>query len=241
MTGHADTKNAATRWRTTGIVDLNHASGHISAEGLRRAGIKLVIHKATEGTDWEDPLLQANAAAIVEAGAHLGLYHYANAMPARAQAAHFRTVARRFPNAILVLDHEDNHRSSYGTMTPEGAAEFLTLISDATGRMPVYYSFTSFMHAMDNGRHDAAIAVMSRAPLWQAQFGEEPREPAIRAWSRIDLWQYTNGRAGPRDIVAFPRTTDGFNDTRQDRSAFGGTVEDLDKWYVEAGRPAVGE
>lgn len=220
----------------TGIVDLHNADGRRDLGVAARGGIVALIHKATEGRDFIDrgvvrAMADASAAELLR-----GLYHYGNGTDPVTQADHFLRVAEPHPDALLVLDCEDNKRSAFGTMTTHGAATFARRVFEVRGRWPVFYSFTSFIRGLRFD--DDSRTVLSRCPLWQAQYGERPRAPASSVWSRIDLWQYTNGADGPRDTSMYPRTVPGFARAAQDRSAWFGTVDELRAWWASCGRAA---
>jgi len=220
----------------TGIVDLHHDDGAYDLAAAARGGVVALIHKATEGGDFTD---RAHVAAVTQAraaGLLVGLYHYGNATDPVTQADHFLRVTESHPDALLVLDCEDNSRSRFGTMTARGAASFAQRVHDVRGRWPVFYSFTSFMRSMRFD--DESRAVLARCPLWQAQYGERPAAPASSVWAKIDLWQYTNGADGPRDVARYPRTVPGFARAAQDRSAWFGTLDELAAWWRTCGRAA---
>lgn len=217
----------------TGIVDLHDDDGSYDLDAVLAGGVSAIIHKITEGGDFADPDDQRSIERIARDGRFLlGLYHYANARDPVVQADHFVRHASYFPNALLALDVEDNSRSRFGTMNAGQAAVFVRRVHEKTGRWPLFYSFTSFMKNMRASRlPEADRYSLSRCPLWQAQYGERPSRPACDIWSRIDLWQYTNGADGPRNRVVYPRSTQGFKRAAQDRSAFfGGEAELRDAW-----------
>lgn len=221
----------------TGIIDLHHDDGAIDVPAMRRGGAVAIIHKVSEGRDWVDPDAQSVLKAARTAGMLTGAYHYANGTDPITQADHFLArAALAAPEALLALDCEDNRRSRFGTMSALGAAAFVKRVHEKTGRWPVFYSFTSFIRGM--AFDTAARDVLSRCPLWQAQYGERPRAPASSVWKRIDLWQYTNGADGPADQRTFPRVTPGCARPAQDRSAFDGDEAALRAWWQSAGRTA---
>jgi lysozyme len=219
----------------TGIVDIHNADGRRDLGVAARGGIVALIHKVTEGRDFIDRGVVRAMADAREAGLLTGLYHYANGTDPNTQADHFLRVVEPYPDALLVLDCEDNARSSFGTMTARGAAAFARRVFEVRKRWPVFYSFTSFIRAMRFD--DESRAVLARCPLWQAQYGERPAAPASSVWSKIDLWQYTNGADGPRDVARYPRTVPGFARPAQDRSAWFGTLDELRAWWASCGRP----
>jgi lysozyme len=218
---------------TTGIVDVHADDGRVDLAAAARAGVVALIHKATEGRDFTDRAYAEAVPRARAAGLLVGLYHYANATDPVTQAEHFLRAADPHPDALLALDCEDNARSRFGTMNAQGAARFAQRVYDARGRWPLFYSFRSFIRAMRFD--DDARAVLARCPLWEAQYAERSVAPASPVWSKVDLWQYTNGNHGPRDQSRYPRVTPGFTRRRQDRSAFVGAVDALRGWWSSAG------
>lgn len=219
-----------------GIVDIHHDDGRYDLDAAKAGGIVALIHKATEGGDFVDKGYVRAAVEAKRAGLLFALYHFANGKTAaEKQADHFLAHAADHPEALLILDIEKNDRSRFGTMTLAQAVTFVERVHAATGRWPVFYTYTSMLAGMMRGATDAQRAVLAHCPLWVAQYGEMPQHvPA--PWATWDLWQYTDGpKYGPADRVTFPRTTPGFVDPVQDRSCFRGTVDDLALWWKTAG------
>ncbi len=223
----------------TRIVDLHHHDRCNVDEGVREGGLQALILKATEGLDWRDPLFEARVAAVrSKPGLLLGAYHFASGNgTGQQQADHFvarvRAVAgAAFDEVLLILDWETNPSTRFGDMSVANAEAFVARVHELTGRWPIAYSFTSYLRA----RLKTPSAVLSNCALWQAQYGERPSAPASATWSKIDLWQYTNGGAGPRDARTYPRSFPGFGGC--DRSAFDGDATALRAWWQSAGRTA---
>lgn len=221
----------------TGIVDIHHDDGGWDLETFKASGGVAIISKATEGGDFKDKSFAKVMDACKAHGLKMGAYHYANGKTAVAkQVRNFLDATAAYPHALKVLDWENNERSSFGTMTLEQAIAFVQAVREATGRWPVFYGYTSMMSAALNTATAGQRDVLANCPLWQAQYGERPRAP--RPWVTQDLWQYTDGpKYGPRDQTTYPRSTAGFVDPVQDRSAWFGGPEALDLWWKSAGLP----
>ena len=224
----------------TDIVDLHHHDykGDAELAAAHMAGMRALIHKATQGKDWKDPRFKAAMEHAQALGLLRGAYHFAsNSASGVVQADWFLervalAVGTVADDVLLVLDWENNPDTESGVMSVENARLFVQRVHGVTGRWPLLYSFTHFLKGTLPGRDD----VLANCPLWQSQFGERPSRPASATWSKIDLWQYTNGADGPHDKVTFPRRTGGFAKTGQDRSAFFGTADELAAWWASAGR-----
>lgn len=223
---------------TTDIID-QHASDlrpGDSYEAAARGGVVAVIHKATEGRDFVDKRYSAVAAEAKAAGLLLGLYHFGNNTDPATQVDHFLAHAAAHPEALLVLDHESNEDSDFGTMTVEKAVAFVRRVHEKTGRWPVYYSYDHILR-----KHMATASaeerdVLGRCPLWLAAYGPNPLTLVPpRPWASWWLQQYTNGAAGPADQVRFTRSTPGLRKPT-DRSVYRGTVDQLRVDWKTVGR-----
>lgn len=241
----------------TGIVDVHHADGGYDLAAAKAGGIVALLHKATEGGDLADPAFAAAMIAAKAAGILRGAYHFANNYRSGADQADFflatvgLTADKGSPTQaeLLVLDHETNARSKFGTMDIGRAVAFVERVHERTGRWPVYYSYLSMLGATVRAATPAQRAVLAKCPLWLAAYGPDPRHTAppkappltpggekVTVWADWGLFQYANGSAGPEDRETFPRTVPGWRDPKQDRSAFRGTADDLAVWWKLAGR-----
>lgn len=225
----------------TSILDLYAGNTGYSLRDVRDVGgMVAVIHKATEGTTQTD----SRFLAVMEEARDLemphGAYHFARAGDPIAQADRFVARVREAvePESILLALDLEGSLSLPTTMTTRDAARFVERVRELTGRWPLFYAGASKLR--ERARRDPnSMQVLGQCPLWLAQYGEEPDREDIPAAFPGDgwaLWQYTSGKAGPRDEVAFPRLTAGFKRGKQDRSAFRGTVEELRGWWSTAGR-----
>lgn len=244
----------------TGITDMHHDDGRYDLAAAKAGGVVALIHKATEGSDFVDEGFVAAMEAAKAAGTLRGAYHFANNYRSGTeQADHFlATVGLSTPKGttrgapmraeLLVLDHESNEKSKFGTMDTARAVAFVERVYERTGRWPVYYSYLSMIRATLRRATAAQLAVLTRCPLWLAAYGPDPLRtappnatPATRGgdavvvWPRWSLFQYANGSAGPEDRDTYPRTVPGFRDPRQDRSVFRGSADDLAVWWKTAG------
>jgi len=227
----------------TGVVDVHHADHGYDLEVARAGGIAALWHKATEGTSFKDPAFARGMDAAHDAGLLRGAYHFASGTTdAVDQAREFLRIVgmvRGDCDILLCLDLEGG-LDKPTTMGTAEAARFVEYVRDASGRWPVLYAGASKLRERAR-RWPADTARLARCPLWLAQYGERPRReriPEVFPGGGWQLWQYTNGREGPEDTEAFPRTVPGFERPAQDRSAFGGTPEELAVWWRTCGRVA---
>lgn len=229
-----------------GVVDLSHHNALADWTALRRAGIAAVIHKATEGATFRDKTFRERRDKARAAGLLWGSYHFSSGMPPAAQVANYLAWADPADDELIALDHEPS--TAGATMTVFEMVEFVERIEAATGRYPVIYGGHLIREAaaaltgpaegdetaasadrpvtgagaLADGSGEeasAAMAVLSRCPLWYARYAPAPIGiPTI--WPRWTLWQYTDGKAGPE-----PHEVPGLGPL--DRDTFNGTETEL--------------
>lgn len=217
----------------TAVVDVSHWEWSPTAarrvKQARDAGIAAVIVKATQGQDYVDPTFAKWVPIVLDAGLLLGVYHFgSNTASGDRQASFFlEQVTRIVPlrSVRLALDFEGNPKPSQ-TMETEQSRSFVHYVRAASLRWPLLYGSTSFLA----DHYPKADDPLGRCPLWPAAYG--PSAPKLpRAWSRWELFQYTDGKLGPSDQTAFPRVTPGLGDV--DRSAYAGTLEELRAGWLQ--------
>lgn len=229
-----------TRPYLTGVLDIYAGNTGYSLPAVRDGGIVALIHKASEGSTQTDSRFLPVMEEAHELGFLRGAYHFARSGDPVAQADRFVTIVRKAvePESILLALDLEGALDLPTTMTTRDAARFVERVRELTGRWPLFYAGASKLR--ERARRDPnSMQVLARCPLWLAQYGEEPAREKIPAAFPGDgwaLWQFTNGKEGPNDQVAFPRITAGFKRGRQDRSAWRGTVEELRAWWATAGR-----
>jgi Glycosyl hydrolases family 25 len=97
-------------------------------------GIVGVIHKATQGTGYHDPMYQTNRAKAQAAELLWGAYHFGVGADGVQQADHFLQVVQPGPQDLVVLDFETNPVGP--TMTLEEARAFVTHINEPWAGFP---------------------------------------------------------------------------------------------------------
>lgn len=178
------------------VVDLSHHNG--SGVDLQTAatdgGIVGVIHKATQGLTFTDPLYADNRAKAEDAGLLWGAYHFGTASDGVQQAEFFLQQVAPFDDVLLVLDFEANKVGP--SMTLEEARAFVTHVQQATGRFPGFYSGAYVKQLLGTSTDD----VLANCWFWLAQYGPTAVVPAN--WDTWTMWQYTDGAHGlqPHDV-----------------------------------------
>src|SRR5580692_9057726 len=120
------------------VVDLSHHNGNVDLQQAKTAGISAIIHKATQGTTYVDPMYAANKAKAKAAGMLWGAYHFGVGADGVEQADYFLKTVQPGPQELLVLDFEANPQGP--SMTLEEARAFVTHIYQVLGRYPGFYS-----------------------------------------------------------------------------------------------------
>jgi lysozyme len=201
------------------VVDLSHHNGDVNLDRAAAAGIVGVIHKATQGTRYMDPLYALNKDKAAAAGLLWGAYHFGVGGDGVNQAVHLLSTVQPDDQTLLVLDFEANHQGP--SMTLEEARAFVTHMQSATGRWPGLYA-GHYLKELLGTQEDP---VLENCWFWLAQYGSTPVVPVN--WKTWTLWQYTDGGLGPE-----PHDVDGIG--RCDRDQFNGTKARLQKLWTKA-------
>src|SRR5437899_8975531 len=127
------------------VIDISHNVQVSDFRAVRSGGILAVIHKTSEGGDWFDPSYAsrrqaAEAAGLLWGGYHFGTRQYSGARQAQA----FLSAAQPGPTTLLALDFEPNDLNPANTMRLSQAEEFVQVVYQATGRLPVVYTHAGF-------------------------------------------------------------------------------------------------
>lgn len=177
---------------------------------MRAAGIRGVIHKATQGKAFVDGKFAGRREWAGETTDLLwGAYHFGTGDPVGAQIDHFLSIARPDGKTLLALDYEPNPGGK--TMSLTQAKQFLTLVHEQTGQRPVLYSG----HLLKEVLKGKADPFLSKHRLWLAQYGPKAKLPP--GFAKYFLWQYTGDGIGPS-----PHDVDGIIDRGVDLNVFGG-------------------
>jgi lysozyme len=201
------------------VIDISHHNGNNLDFIAASQSVAGVIHKATQGLGWIDPMLAANRDSIYATGLMFGGYHFGDGSDAASQAQFFLDTLNPQPGDLLALDLEANPGGP--SMTLDGARAFVAAIQAATGIWPLLYSGEGLKAAL-GGQADPVLA---NCPLWLAEWGPDPVLPP--GWNAWGLWQYSNGAVGA------PPPVPGIGYCDRDR--FGGkTLADLQNFWATA-------
>lgn len=201
------------------VVDLSHHNGDVDLAAAKTDGILGVIHKATQGTSYRDPLYADNRAKAKTAGLLWGAYHFGTGGDGVAQAEHFLDVVQPAADTLLALDLEDNPQGP--SMSLEEARAFVTHVFETTGRFPGLYSGHYIKRLLGTSQDP----VLASCWFWLAQYG--PTAVVPPCWRLWTMWQYTDGGLGPQ-----PHSVKGIG--RCDRDRFNGSLKNLRKLWGAA-------
>jgi lysozyme len=225
------------------VIDISHNVRVSDFGQVRRSNILAVIHKTTEGGDWIDPSYAPRRVEAESNGLLWGAYHFGTRQYSGArQAQNFLAAARPTPRTLLALDFEVNDYNPNNTMTLAQAEEFVHVVQQATGRLPMVYTHARWANGGRSGKRGTRLSapvgpnsILARCDLWLADFREEPEVPnawADRGWK---LWQYAADETEANAAYgSVPRAVPGI--THCDRNLFAGNTADLHR-YWGIGRP----
>lgn len=178
------------------VIDLYHGDPVDETSGfhqMRDAGIRGVIHKATQGLEYTDPEHESRRHRARSVDLYWGAYHFGVGGDGVGQADFFLRVVNPSPTTLLALDWEPNPTDL--TMKRAEAEAFVERIQGVTGRYPLLYSGQSFLWEQ-LGSVQASETLLSQCSLWIARYSSR-RPQAPPAFSSWVLWQYTDGSVGP--------------------------------------------
>ncbi len=224
------------------VIDISHNVTVSDFGQVRKANILAVIHKATEGGDWIDPSYAPRRVEAESNGLLWGAYHFGTRQYSGArQAQTFLAAARPTPRTLIALDFEVNDPRPGNTMTLQQAEEFVRVVQQQTGRLPIVYTHAAWANGK-SGRRGVRLqkpvgpeSILAQCDLWLADPREEPVVPdawASRGWR---LWQYVADESESNAAYGTAsRAIPGI--THCDRNLFAGdTAALLHYWGV--GRP----
>src|SRR5215471_20136984 len=155
------------------IIDLNHNDVVTSWDTVHQNGIHAVIHKATEGTTFQDPAYHGRRKVAKAAGFLFGSYHFTSGGDVSKQVANYISWAQPAPDELIAVDCE---KSSGGgaDMTLQQLLAFVSGVQNALGRKMVVYGGGDLLKPITKG---AVNSPLSQCPLWIASYpktGEAP-------------------------------------------------------------------
>lgn len=159
--------------------DVSHFQGTLDLAAAKRAGLKFLYSKATEGTSYVDPSYATRRAAARKAGIPFGGYHFARPTKtnAVAEAKHFLAIVKPAEGDLIpALDLEVD-----GGLAPDllknWAKIFSNTVERTIGVKPIIYSPWNL--GLPNIK-------------WVPRYNSTNTPPVV-PW---DIWQFSNGEYG---------------------------------------------
>lgn len=174
--------------RVDGADISHHQAGKLDFNAAKRAGVKWLYHKATEGTTFQDELYRTRRRQAKDAQLPFGAYHFAhpNKGDAKEEARYFLKFADPRPGDLRpALDLEVTE----GMSLPElrsWARSFILEVQRLVHVKPIVYT------PFDLGPATAGCL------LWRPRYSSDNREPELK-W---DIFQFSNGVLGVPNKVA---------------------------------------
>jgi lysozyme len=197
-----------------GIIDLSH-NNDADLSAIQEAGIVAIIHKATEGATYQDPMYASRRTQAGQLGLLWGAYHFGTAAPVDQQVANFVKTAQPGPNDLVALDYETNTGDPGNQMTLAQAEEFIETFYAQYGYRPLIYG-SDLLTAASSQTPPSSLG---QSGLWIAAYTSAAQPSLPSLFSSYQLWQYTDGTS------PVPCLTAG---VACDRSRFNGTQAQLE-------------
>ncbi len=193
-------------------VDVYHGDNGGAAidwSKVKAAGISFAFAKATESTNFTDPMFATNWAGMKSAGIVRGAYHFFHSDVDPTQQATFflGAVGSLEQGDLLVLDLETTNNQTQATVLAN-ATTFMAAVKKQSGVTPVLYTSPAFL---------TSFGSLGQYPLWVANYGVScPTVPS--AWKSYEFWQSTG--SGSLSALSGAVDLDTFNGSLSDLTTF---------------------
>jgi len=178
--------------RIDGVDISHHQGGPLDYERAKRAGVRFIWHKSTEGDSFRDGLYTQRRRECERAGIPFGAYHFARPSngDASMEAKFFLNTAQPRPGDLVpALDIETNDARMSRAELTRWIGNWVAQVQRSLGVTPVIY--TPFDLDNDFG-----------CMLWQPRYNDSNKPPDVaEPWRQWDIWQFSNGQLGVPDQV----------------------------------------
>lgn len=183
-------------------IDLSNAQkAVIDWPTAKKAGVGLLLHKATEGHTFTDPLYGRRRAEAAIHGVRFGAYHFAHPAPGNAvtEAEFFLNYAKPRPGELVpALDLEVNEHGMGTTELSDWTHQWISHVRArlGIGRVLLYTHFNL------DGKY--------AAKLWVPRYSNKNLSPVVPApFSGWSMWQFSDGNYGdPKRVPGIPFPVD---------------------------------
>ncbi len=208
-------------------IDVYNGDGIIDWKAVAASGRTFAFAKSSEGMTIVDARFADNWKAMRAAGIYRGAYHFGRPnfgddgtieRSAVAQAELFFALVGPLSCGDLppVLDLEAKPDRISVAQAIDWTRIFLIRAAELFGRTLVMYVGSFWRDVLG----DPLLAEAGKCPLWTPRYSAtEPNLP--KQWTRWTIWQYTDGKAGPRAGTVPGVSSD------CDQNVFNGTLVEL--------------
>ncbi len=176
------------------VIDLYRLNEVTSFAQAHAAGLRGVIHKASEGLA-QPPREAARYAErrhmAADEGLLWGAYHFLRPGRIIDQAHRFVDLAAPGASTLLALDHEDAN-----VPLADAVAFMREVLADTRRGIIDLYSGFLVKEQLANASGELVAFLKSSTRLWLSQYGPRPIWPAA-VWEKPFLWQFTGDGEGP--------------------------------------------
>lgn len=170
--------------KTPLVLDISHHNTVVSFQDIYKAGVRGIIHKASQGTTMVDATYAKRRKDALWAGHLWGAYHWITSANVKGQVSAFLKAADPAENTLLACDAERNDIPNWNANLDQ-IKEFLTLVYEKTGQRPKLYG-GEYLKSLLDGRPDPFL---SQHHLWLSQYG--PKAVCPPGWDKAWLWQFS--------------------------------------------------
>lgn len=146
-----------------------------------------VIHRSSIGLRTDTKYKERRAIAK-ERGYLWGAYHLGYTGNVRAQVDLFLNLVDDDPETLMILDLENTTNGTFMTITE--AAQFMDLVYERTGRIPVVYANHSTTKLLN--QRMANNPLFQQSKLWYARFKSHVTDYPSGIWPNYFLWQFSS-------------------------------------------------
>src|SRR5258707_462102 len=154
------------------IIDISHWDDPIDFEKVSNAGIIAVIAKATQGVKGVDKTYTKFKAKAASFEMLWGSFHFATGDDVTLQIENYLKTVDPEKDELVCIDFEPNPQGT--SMSLAQARDFVGLFEHKAGRYPVLYGGHWLKEALGGKADD----LLSKCPLWLAQYGPKAVLPA---------------------------------------------------------------
>jgi len=172
------------------VYDLNHGDNVTDFKISAAAGLRGIIHKASQGTSMKDPAYDRRRGMAKDAGLLWAAYHFNDGSDVKAQVSNFLSAAKPDSNTGMWLDFEDNTTN----MSIQDAVIFMKRVEDSIGREAGIYSGNRLKENIGK-LSSADFDYLTSRRLWLCQYGNNAILP--KGYKEFWLWQFSGDGFGP--------------------------------------------